>query len=259
MIKFFRKIRYNLMSENKTGKYFKYAIGEIVLVVIGILIALSINNWNESRKNKILELKTLVDLNKEFKQNHKVLELVLESKTNANNEFREYLRIITSDSLSWKRKASREEPDVAGFSWTQKNAMLNSILNLGRVELFQNDSLKYKLTDWKYLTNNYKKWETDYDENILTNLYKIKSNYTTGSLLPQSLLTEEKVNVQVTPVIKQVNDNLKKQLIRDYKYYEALSRVINGLTIQVRVLLRAKKMSEDIQLFLEKEIASREK
>ena len=51
MIKFFRKIRYNLMSENKTGKYFKYAIGEIVLVVIGILIALQINNWNEERKS----------------------------------------------------------------------------------------------------------------------------------------------------------------------------------------------------------------
>ena len=48
MIKFFRKIRYDLMEKNKTGKYFKYAIGEIILVVIGILIALQINNWNEN-------------------------------------------------------------------------------------------------------------------------------------------------------------------------------------------------------------------
>ena len=52
MIKFFRKIRQNLLNEGKTAKYFKYAIGEIVLVVIGILIALSINTWNENRKNK---------------------------------------------------------------------------------------------------------------------------------------------------------------------------------------------------------------
>ena len=52
MIKFFRKIRQNLLMENKTGKYFKYAIGEIVLVVIGILIALSINNWNEQKKSE---------------------------------------------------------------------------------------------------------------------------------------------------------------------------------------------------------------
>ena len=49
MIKFFRKIRQTLLSEGKTGKYFKYAIGEIVLVVIGILIALQVNNWNENR------------------------------------------------------------------------------------------------------------------------------------------------------------------------------------------------------------------
>ena len=50
MIKFFRKIRQNLVNKNKTGKYLKYAIGEIILVVIGILIALSINNWNEQQK-----------------------------------------------------------------------------------------------------------------------------------------------------------------------------------------------------------------
>ena len=52
MIKLFQKIRKNLVAEGKTTKYFKYAIGEIVLVVIGILIALQINNWNEDQKKK---------------------------------------------------------------------------------------------------------------------------------------------------------------------------------------------------------------
>lgn len=55
MLKFFRKIRQNLLSEGKTTKYFKYAIGEIVLVVIGILIALQINNWNEENKERLVE------------------------------------------------------------------------------------------------------------------------------------------------------------------------------------------------------------
>ncbi len=70
MIKFFRKIRYDLMDKNKIGKYLKYAIGEIVLVVIGILIALQINNANENRK--ITEIKKeyyrqiLLDLDKEI-------------------------------------------------------------------------------------------------------------------------------------------------------------------------------------------------
>jgi hypothetical protein len=66
MIKFFRRIRQNLLMENKTGKYFKYAIGEIVLVVVGILIAVQINNWNESRKTnekeKVLLKEIISDL-----------------------------------------------------------------------------------------------------------------------------------------------------------------------------------------------------
>lgn len=53
--------------ENKTGKYFKYAIGEIVLVVIGILIALQINNWNEDRKAEVFEKNILKELHKTLK------------------------------------------------------------------------------------------------------------------------------------------------------------------------------------------------
>ena len=69
MIKFFRKIRQNLLTENKTGKYLKYAFGEIILVIIGILIALQINNLNEERKtNNIKQTyyqQILVDIHKE--------------------------------------------------------------------------------------------------------------------------------------------------------------------------------------------------
>jgi hypothetical protein len=68
MIKFFRKIRYNLIEQNKTGKYLKYAIGEIILVVIGILIALSINNWNEDKKNKAKTESLLTALTNDLKQ-----------------------------------------------------------------------------------------------------------------------------------------------------------------------------------------------
>ena len=79
--------------ENKTGKYFKYAIGEIVLVVIGILIALQINNWNENRK---LETKTqeyykqlLEDLNNDIISTQKTIE-------EYNNHQKEYSNYISS-------------------------------------------------------------------------------------------------------------------------------------------------------------------
>ena len=68
MIKFFRQIRYKLMSENKTTKYFKYAIGEIVLVVIGILIALQINNWNTNQINKEKERVYLSNIKRDLQE-----------------------------------------------------------------------------------------------------------------------------------------------------------------------------------------------
>ena len=73
MIKFFRHIRKSYLMENKTGKYFKYAIGEIVLVVIGILIALQINTWNEERRNRSKEQQYLNNLKQDFE--NQILEI----------------------------------------------------------------------------------------------------------------------------------------------------------------------------------------
>ena len=74
MIKFFRKIRQKLLTENKFSKYFLYAIGEIVLVVIGILIALQINNLNESKKDRIKEIEILHDLAENLDINIRTIE-----------------------------------------------------------------------------------------------------------------------------------------------------------------------------------------
>ena len=79
MIKFFRKIRQKLLSENKFSKYFIYAIGEIVLVVIGILIALQINNWNEGNKQRAKEVDLvnalILDLDLKLNENISDLEI----------------------------------------------------------------------------------------------------------------------------------------------------------------------------------------
>jgi len=69
MIPFFRKIRKKLANDNRPLKYMRYAIGEIVLVMVGILLAVQVNNWNQERKSKLKELKLLKELRSDLIQN----------------------------------------------------------------------------------------------------------------------------------------------------------------------------------------------
>jgi hypothetical protein len=78
MIQFFKRIRQNQLLEGKTWQYFKYALGEIVLVVIGILLALSINNWNESRKQAIAEKEFIAGVKKDLEQDKAYIKLVIQ-------------------------------------------------------------------------------------------------------------------------------------------------------------------------------------
>jgi len=82
MIKFFRAIRQNLLNEGKTAKYLKYAIGEIVLVVIGILIALQINNWNQDIQQRQKEKKILIELKRDLVSNDSILQQEIEFHEN---------------------------------------------------------------------------------------------------------------------------------------------------------------------------------
>ncbi|MBT8323908.1 MAG: hypothetical protein HKN99_01050 [Winogradskyella sp.] len=78
MIKFFRKIRQSMINQNRTKKYLLYAIGEIILVVIGILIALQVNNWNEERKKKTQIDQLLLDIEKDLISNYKTTNYTLD-------------------------------------------------------------------------------------------------------------------------------------------------------------------------------------
>jgi hypothetical protein len=162
MIKFFRKIRYDLMEKNKTGKYLKYAIGEIILVVIGILIALQINQWNENRKENNA-LKTLTEnLNNEFQKNLKELEIDLSRVKNtitASNTLLSYTGLknvevdnIIIDSLIFYA--------VSNPTWNPSSYVLNDIKNSGKLSTLKNENLKLLLYDWDRLYEDILEWHT---------------------------------------------------------------------------------------------------
>jgi len=150
MIKFFRHIRKSLLMENKTSKYFKYAIGEIVLVVIGILIALQINNWNQKRLERIEENTILTNLKDDFK--------------NAITEFK-YLNMVRDDIISASTIIYNKQPkEVKNYptkyldsvffktmsapTYNNKAGSLNLLLTSGKINLIAKEDLKNKLIQW---------------------------------------------------------------------------------------------------------------
>lgn len=104
MIKFFRHIRRNLMETGKTGKYFKYAIGEIILVVIGILIALQVNNVNETRKSNLELGKINQNLIQELESNQKALNSAMRQVKQAKDGSLVILSMIGSDENQLQEK-----------------------------------------------------------------------------------------------------------------------------------------------------------
>lgn len=99
MIKFFRHIRKSLIEKNQMGKYFKYAIGEILLVVIGILIALQINNWNEGRKQDIEQKALLKKFSQDLLEDYSNYETNMQEYSETNALHQNLFDMVLNDSI----------------------------------------------------------------------------------------------------------------------------------------------------------------
>ena len=102
MLIFFRKIRQKLLAENRLSKYLIYAVGEIFLVVIGILIALQVNNWNEQRKLENTGREYVHEIYKELKTERSNIDSILSSLTTQYKGTEHVLSVIESENKEIK-------------------------------------------------------------------------------------------------------------------------------------------------------------
>ncbi len=251
MINFFRKIRKKLADDNKPLKYARYAVGEIILVVVGILIALSINNWNEVRKERIDEKKILLNLRSEFEDN-------LQEIKRAQNIRLKILEATNAvfSLIDGKEIDNRELLDsLLSFSFINPSfdpatGSLNSLINSGRFEIMTNDSLRKLLISWPGLVSDLQEGEIflrgqvnfyspQLDENIsIRNI----STYKTRKELPEEYF--EIMNNVGLVQSESKNKSDYKSLFQSHPFENLLSRrymSINDTYIEGEVIVSLNK------------------
>lgn len=151
MIKVFGKIRQSLLKENKFSKYLLYAIGEIILVVIGILIALGINNIQEDQIKKKKEQTYLKGLQEEFQTSKlKLKELMTVNQRNFEGATQLLYYISENDSIPTEKEFSELlfNSFSSEISFNPNNSLLIEIINSGSLKDISNTKLRIQLTNW---------------------------------------------------------------------------------------------------------------
>ncbi|MCK0178918.1 DUF6090 family protein [Flavobacteriaceae bacterium S0862] len=249
MIKFFRKIRYNLMEHNKIGKYFKYAIGEIILVMVGILLALQVNNWNEIRKKRdqekfILE-RIKVDLSSD-------LELITYQIDKANT-FTKQLLFCVSVMLN-EKQVTREEfienlsSILTIFYFDQNRTTFENIVSSGQLDYLQNQVLTDSIIAY-YDDGSNIGWDSglrEYTRNIIAP-YMLEFDH-----IPKVPQTSYRENAsRVFTKIDVTKSEIKPKSVEDYKknifILNILRNKIYGMEGQVMEYEHLKKTIERLQ------------
>jgi hypothetical protein len=177
MIKLFRNVRQNLLSGGKTskpalpaGRYLKYAIGEIILVVIGILIALQVNNWNEQRKQRNKELHYLTNLKTDLNLNIAEIDRYIANRDSQTASAQKTLEYYDGKPLTDYDSFNRDIVNV--YTWQkffQIDNTYQELTNSGNLSLITNDSIKNGLLNLEtlYKKLKYEEEHFRYDSEVM--------------------------------------------------------------------------------------------
>ncbi len=193
MIPFFRKIRKKMADDNRPLKYARYAIGEIVLVVIGILIALQINTWNEERIEKRKEQAVLKGLHQTFSENLENLNNIIAISEAAFQSSKTLLTLLSPNASDY----TNTEVDSLIFhminysTYDPSTGAVDNIINSGKLNIIQNETLKTNISNWSGMLDDTKK---DID---------IANNHSFNVIL---IYLNDKINLKNVAVPKRISE-----------------------------------------------------
>lgn len=159
MIPFFRKIRKKMADDNRPLKYLRYAIGEIVLVVIGILIALQINTWNNEQIEKRQEQTVLIGIHETFTNNLENLNFIIDISMDSFDSSKTLMTLLGPDASDYTNDQvdSLINHMINYSTYDPSTGTLDNIINSGKLNIIQNEFLKENISNWSGLLNDVKK------------------------------------------------------------------------------------------------------
>ena len=141
-MKFLRKIRQNLISDGLTVRYLKYALGEIILVVIGILIALSINNWNQNRIVQKEEIKYYKNIKRQLTEDKDVINANINFNQFYYKEYQFAIEIIENDDRSNLDSLAIISINLLEYSdFHQETNTYQALVNSGEIKIINNQEI----------------------------------------------------------------------------------------------------------------------
>lgn len=147
MLRFFRKLRQRVLQQNKVTHYLLYALGEIVLIVIGILIALAINNLNKTNQSKTREQFYLSGLQSEFARSKAKLQTLVDVNRLNYNQAK---RIAANTSLDEQTLSELLFQSLSyEIAYNPNNSLLNELIGSGGLQDISNPQLRMHLTNWE--------------------------------------------------------------------------------------------------------------
>ena len=160
-----------MLTENKFSKYLFYAFGEILLVMVGILLALQVSNWNSDRKDRISERKLLDNIHRDFNANKVNFDSLKVVTFRSKAALDSMVSLFPLDRDTVKLKAFSEQRKlVRGIIYNAYSSSVESVINSNSLQLIQDEELQEYLVSWKDVLLDYKEEETLYF-NFLNNHY----------------------------------------------------------------------------------------
>ena len=260
MIKFFRHIRQKLVSENNFSKYLLYAIGEIILVVIGILIALQINNANENRKKRTVENSYLERFVVDLNENKTLWEETLGRKRKQLEAAHVFLNFRFSKNQDTVMKIMPYFTAVGAWEGININQVtFSEMVSSGNLNIISNDSIKLKLLSldklYKAILNRQELIEAEYRARLLKPIMTILN---TSNILPldpeQGKIIKRGFSSKEISIYASEFQKEMISLINDKAFMNGVIGITYNADSQFQEFEQAKKEVNDLITLIEEEL-----